>query len=406
MDDFIINATFVPVGVITRFAQGIVGFSDLDFRYIGDDGVMANFVATGSNLIVQNCNFKYIGSNLSGDTHFYGRSIRATIYDDSNFSDNTFEYTWTAVNCGADRTAWVVTINGNTVSNQRGGHGNTDAINFGNQITDYNGSVISNNDVSGFWDDGIDLFYASNVIVRNNIIHDIGAGSTGDGNGIKCGGVVGAVHSVGNQILRNLVYNINAGSSKCAINANGCENVLVAYNILRDCDYGYLDGALTANSDNDNPQLYNNIIENMTDRGININPGIDTDNRKTATVTNNICDAVNMDIRINDWVNCGGGHNCLVNDANVSESANANYTGTNDLGTTNPLFVDGAGHDFRLLMASPCINAGIDVGLTTDYRGRSVRHAPDIGAYEDPTNAIFMMTRFFNYIKEKRNGKQ
>jgi hypothetical protein len=40
--------------------------------------------------------------------------------------------------------------------------------------------------------------------------------------------------------------------------------------------------------------------------------------------------------------------------------------------------------DYRLLSSSPAINAGVDVGLTSDYRGMTVPQgsAPDIGAYE------------------------
>lgn len=38
--------------------------------------------------------------------------------------------------------------------------------------------------------------------------------------------------------------------------------------------------------------------------------------------------------------------------------------------------------DFRLKAGSPAINAGTDVGLTTDYLGKPIRGLPDIGAYE------------------------
>jgi peptidoglycan/xylan/chitin deacetylase (PgdA/CDA1 family) len=49
--------------------------------------------------------------------------------------------------------------------------------------------------------------------------------------------------------------------------------------------------------------------------------------------------------------------------------------------------------DFRLLSTSPCINAGVDVGLTTDYAGAKVPRgrAPDIGAYEYPLRTKFIM---------------
>ena len=55
-----------------------------------------------------------------------------------------------------------------------------------------------------------------------------------------------------------------------------------------------------------------------------------------------------------------------------------------------PRVIDAAGGDFRLLMASPCIDKGTDVGLTEDYLGIKIRHAPDIGAYENQCNAIFL----------------
>jgi hypothetical protein len=38
--------------------------------------------------------------------------------------------------------------------------------------------------------------------------------------------------------------------------------------------------------------------------------------------------------------------------------------------------------DYRLKSSSPAKNAGIDVGLTTDYLGNPIRGLPDIGAYE------------------------
>jgi len=53
-------------------------------------------------------------------------------------------------------------------------------------------------------------------------------------------------------------------------------------------------------------------------------------------------------------------------------------------GYGNPLVIDVATDDFRLRRGSPCFDAGVDVGLTTDPDGWSIPlgAGPDIGAYE------------------------
>jgi hypothetical protein len=61
--------------------------------------------------------------------------------------------------------------------------------------------------------------------------------------------------------------------------------------------------------------------------------------------------------------------------------------------TSDPLFVSIVTPDFHLLPTSPCINAGVNVGLTQDYEGTTVPqdNAVDIGAYEYwKKNAIFI----------------
>ena len=58
--------------------------------------------------------------------------------------------------------------------------------------------------------------------------------------------------------------------------------------------------------------------------------------------------------------------------------------GTNDLGSTNPLWINSAGSNFHLQSGSPCRNVGTDVSLTRDYDGVTVPQEtnPAIGAYE------------------------
>jgi hypothetical protein len=52
----------------------------------------------------------------------------------------------------------------------------------------------------------------------------------------------------------------------------------------------------------------------------------------------------------------------------------------------DPLYVDGAGGDYRLLPESPAIDAGIDTGLDVNGPGPGLYDgpAPDLGASETP----------------------
>lgn len=350
----------------------------LDMRYVGNDAILATYSATGSNLIVQNCNFKFISSNLFGDTHTYGRSIKATTYDDSNFSDNTFEYTATAVNNRGDGTAWVVTIDGNTVSNMHGYAGNLDAINFGGSITDYDGSVVSDNDLSGFGDEGIDLFYAQNVVVRNNIIHENAVlDGTGSGCGIKAGGAAGASHSTGHEILRNKIYTLTGGTANYGITANNGSSVTCAYNLIYDVERGIDSGALGGDGENDSWLVYNNVFYDCTQ-----DYGVDVSDNLTWTVQNNIFRNCNTsDMIAGAGATVTGGYNCFE-DAAVAGAGTYNDTGTSDLYSTDPLFVNAASDNFYLQSTSPCIDAGVDVSLTEDYVGHPIIGTVDMGAYE------------------------
>jgi hypothetical protein len=48
----------------------------------------------------------------------------------------------------------------------------------------------------------------------------------------------------------------------------------------------------------------------------------------------------------------------------------------------NPLFIAGSPYNYRLGVGSPAINTGLNVGLTTDYDGNTMKDPPSIGAYE------------------------
>jgi hypothetical protein len=77
---------------------------------------------------------------------------------------------------------------------------------------------------------------------------------------------------------------------------------------------------------------------------------------------------------------------------------NAKSYVTDDL-NFDPLFTDAANNDFTLLSGSPARDAGVDVGLTTDFLGNPIFNIlPDIGAYELQTSAGYQ-TRYKIFIQ-------
>ena len=212
---------------------------------------------------------------------------------------------------------------------------------------------------------GINLFWVgNNNIVRYNIVHDqhvlpVGEGFLYGSGGIRVDGVSSIMtESTGNQIYYNLVYNEYDG--------------VQIYNFR-------------------NVGIYNNVIYNSTRAGIYIGSTTTSDN----VVKNNVIHTSEKFLVVIDKaVNNVFDHNVYHPDTPTSFNLNniisdfatwkLNSGQDKDSKAKDPLLVNIANSDFHLQSISPCIDTGVDVGLTQDFEGKSVPYgsAPDVGAYE------------------------
>ena len=119
----------------------------------------------------------------------------------------------------------------------------------------------------------------------------------------------------------------------------------------------------------------------------NIEIDADPDNGVRANIE--IVDTTNKVLDNNLWWQPTDRRTTRIGSTNYSQTQFATYQSAispqeqNSL-SVDPLFVDTANRDFRLQSGSPCVDAGTDVSLTTDFAGRSVpqQSEVDIGAIE------------------------
>jgi hypothetical protein len=169
---------------------------------------------------------------------------------------------------------------------------------------------------------------------------------------------------------------------------NTVENYRFSYNIIRNIPsggYAVSGGTASATIYFDNIQFYNNIFSGAPLWGFSL---FGTWNK--FYFKNNIFTASTwywMGFRQNAADSVYVMNNILYNNAQSNgiyfEAEATNYTNSGNI-TTNPNFVGGSPYDFKLQSNSPGKDAGLDVGLTTDYINYAVPYnlIVDIGAYE------------------------
>ncbi len=284
--------------------------------------------------------------------------------------------------------------------------------------TNVDGGTARLNDVYGSCNDGIDgALVASppkNILIQGNRIWangfgPYGAGATGDG--ISFHSQDYSCEIVGNDIR----YNNKSGiGNQCTgvtlargnylqdnwdnIAVYGASSVSAPavpyaqkfhYNVLVHTsgqNRGYIQSGAGVMDDPLRVELYNNVIKGCLATG---KRGLQVTNSAITNyaIANNIITGwtQGMDDNFNLSTYEILNNNCLNgNTLNYYDNGTNNLV--NKVGaqsiTSDPLFTNPGAGDFTLQAGSPCTNAGVDVGLTSDYAGNAVGSPPDIGAYE------------------------
>jgi len=273
---------------------------------------------------------------------------------------------------------------------------------------------VLRNTVSAFNSRGIWFLIGTDTpTVNDNIVHDIAVGTAGygidfDGYGrlitgtVTCtGNTVYNVESLwgiymencsdGSVIKNNIVYNCDdagiaymnyaAGTNYGEQRGNNVGGV-VSYNVIYGCNKGIYMQAMGG------VDFWNNVVDDpagATPKGVGVggsvaaySSDIDIQNNVFGAGLTYVCTVPG-----NTWTDVISefDYNCVEDITIMNErgdSGNHNLAALQAASralncfTDDPLFVDADNHDYHLQATSPCINAGVDVGLTEDIEGEGI----------------------------------
>ena len=325
--------------------------------------------------------------NSAGVTHAVQVYVYSNTSDTYVISNNTASNP--ANNYDAFELAWngaptSVTISNNTVTNDTPSTGD-----YGIVVDMLAGGVatVSANRVSDVPSGGIYIMGGTGSTITRNYIYNCGGSASADFPGIQ-------VKS------KNWATAVDAPDAVAS-------NHVVSYNIIEDCSRGIgvaVENGLTANG----IKFYNNTISGTDASGTGVNLGsiyaYDTDGTMDGVeIKNNIVNdggadyfvyisadcASNLDVDYNlYYAPSFAGINKWVHGASATDTLATwnGYAGVGDDTEGDPLLTNSLALD----VGSPAIDAGTDVGLTSDYHGGKVPRGSgyDIGAKERSPNAI------------------
>jgi len=347
------NVTITDWAVSSNVVVSITSSDGVNF-----DGSLTN---TQNGVLLNGCNDVAIGettlTNMAGNQAIYFSSCTGTntinsititdaaaglLIDDTNLTGtNIYATGSTGAQIEIVGTS-VVTLNTVTSNNSAYSGIRTDDT----AVLTVNNGVFDGNADDGVTANGSGSLTCNKCLSINNGIDDV---SSGDGY---------TVHETATLNINNSMAYGNTKSGVAGATSAACNGNILNNSFYGNDDYGIKIGCTGTWT------VKNNIVQSHTTEYI-----VD-DAAVTLTSDYNLFDGGTAEYNYD-----GTDYNSLALFAAASSTDSHSIE-------DDPLFVNPAAGDLRLKAASPAIDAGTDVGLTTDYFGNIIYGTPDIGAIE------------------------
>ncbi|MEN6439768.1 MAG: choice-of-anchor Q domain-containing protein [Syntrophobacter sp.] len=342
------------------------------------------FLGTVVCLNTWTCNAQIQNNNISIISPLFSGQYVLLLKDQANpvISGNTINVYGSGINCirvystGTD--CGTVRVTNNTIST-RSNAGSCIYVGQDTSTSDagdgkLNGAIITGNRIYGpvYFDNSLTgatnhgILYGQNIngVIQGNYVNGAGYGLV-----VKGTPSTWTAGRVANNVFVNC-----AGTGTSLIRIKGARNVPIYNNVAYIASgLAGADKVFDISINGTDQSATGTILKNNIAVGVT-NPVLSVD---AASVSGLVADN-------NIWYRPAGSPTFSVSGSTQSwaqwQSAGYDTHGIN----TDPEFLDPVNGDYRLSRSSPAINAGTDVGLTTDIRGWPVplHGIPDIGAYE------------------------
>jgi len=289
------------------------------------------------------------GSNQIADNIYSHHNYQSGIFLDGN--NGTIQNCTITFNC-QNNVGGIAVLNGSGISAAR--------------APDY--PMLKNNIIHDNWGEGISLFECTHGTMQDNVSYDNWSANIYISDVTDC------------LVLRNYVYNTKGmtGGSQVGIlvgdekNKPQCARVSIINNVVFGCKRNlYWWGSNFGTGMTDFIIANNTFVNSTYSNCVQLNTGTDSGvHFKNNIISQN---AGLLPILLNSGTGKTFSNNLWSSAPNVIAAGTGDVIG-------DPKFTSTT--NFRLQSASPAINAGVNIGLASDYLKNAIVGLPDIGAYE------------------------